>query len=318
MKKIQLIVCILGLFTINIVSAQDPIATKKVAITFDDLPITGYSADQSSYEEAKYITCNILKHLNDHNVTATGFVNEDKILHGNDTEQWVMLMEEWLKAGCTLGNHTYSHPHFNTTPVDSFIMDIIKGERLLKQVLNKYDSELEYFRHPYLETGNTEEKKQKLEEFLSENNYTIVPVTVGHFDWLYAAAYMNANNDSALMKKVGQLYLEFLEREFSFISSYSTELLGYDVDHVALFHTNKLNADYFDDVIEMLNNKGYEIIPLDEALKDKAYERGDPQASTYNFSWLFRWANAEGKELPFSSIPMPDEFIQELSGISLN
>lgn len=319
MKAIQIIGGVLVvLLTCNFASAQEEVITKKVAITFDDLPITGYSEGQSTYAEAQYINHNILRHLKDNNVVATGFVNEDKLLHGNETHQWVVMLDEWLKADCTLGNHTFSHPHFNTTPVDSFIADVIKGERLLKEVLGKHGAELCYFRHPFLETGNTHEKKEKLETFLSDNHYTIAPVTVGHFDWLYAAAYMNARGDSVLMKKVGALYLDFLDREFSFMASYSKELIGYEVSHIALFHTNKLNADYFDEVIALLHGKGYEIIPLEEALKDKAYERGDPQASAYTFSWLFRWAVAEGKELPFANLPMPGVFIQELAGISLN
>jgi hypothetical protein len=60
-----------------------------------------------------------------------------------------------------------------------------------------------------------------------------------------------------------------------------------------MLHVNELNADHFDELVEMIKRRGYHFISLEEALKDQAYrlpaassERGD--------SWLHRWMLAKG------------------------
>jgi len=40
----------------------------------------------------------------------------------------IALLQQWVDAGMILGNHTYSHPDFNTLTIQQFQDEIIKGE----------------------------------------------------------------------------------------------------------------------------------------------------------------------------------------------
>ena len=82
MKAIISTAYLIGLFLcLNTISAQEQLSTKKVAITFDDLPITGYSEGQSTYAEAQYITRNILKHLHGYQDKSGNFPSASFIYH---------------------------------------------------------------------------------------------------------------------------------------------------------------------------------------------------------------------------------------------
>ena len=76
-----------------------------------------------------------------------------------------------------------------------------------------------------------------------------------------------------------------------------------------LLHANELNADYFDDLVRMMRNRGYAFITLEEALKDKAYGLADAQ-TTRGLSWIHRWMIAKGQ--PMRPEPGEPEFITAL------
>jgi len=72
-----------------------------------------------------------------------------------------------------------------------------------------------------------------------------------------------------------------------------------------LLHANLLNADYFDDLVQMMRRHGYAFITLDQALQDKAYESLDTYTGLKGISWLHRWAITKGGK----SRVFPDELV---------
>lgn len=168
-----------------------------IAITIDDLP--GISLD--NYQE---VTNNLLTTLKNYQVPAIGFVNENKLYPKNKLDSTRLnLLDDWLAAGMELGNHTYSHPDYNRLTFEEYTADIIKGEFHTKRLHKKYGQKMRYFRHPFLHTGNTPEKKAQLEQFLIENDYEIAPVTIDNSEWIFAKAYHIAmrKKDQLQMKK---------------------------------------------------------------------------------------------------------------------
>lgn len=49
-------------------------------------------------------------------------------------------------------------------------------------------------------------------------------------------------------------------------------------------HANELNADVFAELIAATRRRGYTLIPLDEAMRDAAYQRAD--------GYTGKWARA--------------------------
>src|ERR1700722_9999050 len=97
-----------------------PARDRTVAITFDDLP---YAGDAHSAAPANR---KILAALARHRVPTTGFVIQKRVeeLGASGTQ----ILSEWSRQGFELGNHTWSHPDFNTLAVDQMESEILRGE----------------------------------------------------------------------------------------------------------------------------------------------------------------------------------------------
>ena len=106
--------------------------TPQVAFTFDDLPAHGPMPPDTTRRE---IIDSILSTLKKEKLPPVyGFVNGKKI----DAEPFqIEVLEDWVKAGEPLGNHTWSHSNLEKESADEFITDIAKGEPVLKRVGRK-------------------------------------------------------------------------------------------------------------------------------------------------------------------------------------
>lgn len=286
--------------------------SRAVAVTIDDLPFVG--GGSLSVEELQRRTDTLLSHLRDYGAPGIGFVNERGLFNAAGDEERTVLLRQWLDAGMELANHTYGHVSFQTTPLEAFKADVLRGGVVTARLLQERGERIRYFRHPYLQTGPDEASKKRFDAFLAEHELKPAPVTIGHYDWLYASAYRAAEGDSTLMRRVADTYLEYMERDVAFSERLSREVLGYEMKQVLLLHVNPLNVDYLGDVLAMLERRGYTFITLDEALTDPAFERGDPYTGPRGYHWLERWwADAHGE---MAKIPPAHTLARQLSGIT--
>jgi len=310
-KNILFIVFCFAAITI---SAQT--TTREVAITIDDLPVVSLIKEIEFHQQ---ITNDLLAKLKKYNVPAIGFVNEGK-LYKDDIliDERVDLLKQWLNAGLELGNHTYSHWSLNRIPAKDYIEDLLKGEEITRRLMRDAGKELIYFRHPFLHTGRSIETRDSLNKFLEEYNYKVAPVTVDNSEWIFARAYEKAfiDSDSLMMKKIADEYIPYMEGKFEHFEFVSRELFDYEIKQVLLIHANKINADHFDKLADMMIKRGYKFIPVKEALEDKAYNSPDTFFGAGGISWLHRWALTAGKNKDIfkNDLPAP-EFVKRYAGI---
>jgi peptidoglycan/xylan/chitin deacetylase (PgdA/CDA1 family) len=279
---------------------------REVAVTFDDLPAT--PADLATMTE---VTSHLLRSLKANRGPAIGFVNARKV---EGSAAGVALLRQWLDAGFDLGNHTWSHVSIDSVPFETYRADLIRGEPVLKRLLAERGrgQRLRYFRHPQLHTGPTPEIRKQLNDLLASRGYTVAPVTIDNDDYLFARVYQQARTggDQALMKRVVDAYIPYMNDVFAHFERLSREFLGREVKQTLLLHANELNADHFDELAAMMRQRGYTFISLDRALTDPAYRM--PEAtSTKGISWLHRWMLAKG--LPMQPEPREPEFIRTSS-----
>ena len=309
MKTVTLVVC-LTLVSVGEGQAQDSSTDTRrtVAVTIDDLPAVA----RGGLPALQRVTDRLLQHIIEHDVPAVGFVNEVKLEVPGEKEARTALLRQWVDAGLELGNHTYGHRSFHTTPLDTFQADVLRGERVTRRLLGARGQTPRYFRHPYLRTGPDVAAKAAFAQFLDDHGYTIAPVTIDNDERIYAAAYRDAAGDSTMMRRVGEAYLRYMDEMFAYFEQLSTDLLGYEIKQVLLIHANELNADYFGELAEMMKRRGYRFITLEEALEDEAYRLGDPYVGPRGLSWLQRWAIGRGEEP--TGEPRVDRFVREISG----
>jgi len=290
MTKIINTLFVVLLYTTSVISQQSE-NKRCIAVTFDDLPMnTKYLEDGKQWIEQ---TQKLLTTIKVYNIPAIGFVNEYK-LYVNEVLDSTRLkaLQLWVDADLELGNHTFSHPDYHNTENEKFFTDIIKGEKITKELFSQKSKKLEYFRHPFLHTGNTLEKKKALEDLLTEHNYTIAPVSIDNGEWIYARAYENAynKNDLELMKQIGSDYVSYMIDKTIYFENQSVKLFGREIKQILLLHANMINADYFDELADELLKHNYQFITLKEALTDPAYQSEDTFIDRGGISWLHRWS----------------------------
>jgi peptidoglycan/xylan/chitin deacetylase (PgdA/CDA1 family) len=270
--------------------AQPP--AREVAITFDDLPIAGVLPRDIASSRA--LTDKLLRAITVHHVPVVAFVNEGKLAGaggGVDPDR-VALLRRWLDAGLELGNHTYSHADFHTTPLADFEADVIKGEATTRRLLEERGRTLRFFRHPFLHTGRDLATRAAFERFLAERGYRIAPVTIDNDEYIFAGAYDRTlqHGGRATARRIADAYVPYMEAKVAYFERNEQELFGRPIRHVLLVHANMLNAERFGDLAAMFERRGYRFITLDRALEDPAYAAEDTYAGGGGITWLHRWA----------------------------
>jgi peptidoglycan-N-acetylglucosamine deacetylase len=280
---------------------------REVSVTVDDLP-----APPGNLAVMRTVTVKLLESFKRHQVPAIGFVNERKLFYIGEIDSRVALLQMWLDAGLELGNHTFSHIYIDNASIKEYEEDVIRGETVTRMLLREKNMKLRYFRHTQLRTGPTAEYKKALADFLAKRGYIIAPVTIDNNENIFAVVYGNAKRrgDLAAAKKIGDEYIRYMERIFDFFEKLSIETFGREIKQTLLIHANELNADYFDELAQMMKKRGYRFITLDEALKDSAYNSPDDLPHQKGLSWLHRWRLS--KNLPLKMEPSEPEFITKL------
>lgn len=289
-------------------------AQRTMAITIDDLPLNSLNKD-IPYQRT--ITKKLVEVLSADTVPAIGFVNEGKLYDNGDSNPGrIAMLQMWLDAGLTLGNHTYSHPDYHNMDFEGFRQNIEKGEEITRKLLQKEKQELRYFRHPFLHTGNTPDKKKELHNYLHNHGYVIAPVTIDNSEWIFARAYEKAllADDNPKASEIGEAYIDYMEAKTAYYEEQSRSLFDREIAQILLIHANALNGDYLDELITMLKHRGYRFKKLDDILKDPAYNSPDTYTGEGGISWIHRWALTEGKSGDFfAGEPAVPEFVMNYS-----
>jgi peptidoglycan/xylan/chitin deacetylase (PgdA/CDA1 family) len=259
------------------------------------------------------ISAGLIGSLRDGNVPATIFINERQLNVPGQRDARVAVLDAWLDAGFDLANHTYSHPSLNSVPLWQFGDDVVKGEVIMRPLVEQRGRALVWFRYPYLHSGTSEEIHRGIMDFLEQRRYRVAPVTVDYADYSFAGVYRSQRlaGNSDVADKIKDAYLNQIDAGFEYAEKASVELFGSEIAQILLIHCNELNAVTLPETIARVRRRGYEFITLDEAMKDPAYQRPDSFAGPGG-SWLSRTATLSGKRLSVTNARVP-AWITELS-----
>jgi peptidoglycan/xylan/chitin deacetylase (PgdA/CDA1 family) len=292
--------------------AQAAPAPRKIAITMDDLPkaVVG----QSEFGDISDVRATVWQLSGDlAGVPVIGFVNEQKLYAPGQLDERMDVLRMWLARGHELGNHTFSHLDFQTTPLGRFEDDTIHGEVVTRQLMREQGRDEQFFRFPYNHTGPTKDAKEAFARFLAERGYRVAPFTVQHDDYIFNDVYVRARRswNSALQERVRAAYLDHLDTALDYYERITRDLFGHDIPQILLIHANDLNADAIGDMLHKLRQRGYTFVSLDEALRDPAYQSKDDYVGPYGISWIQRWARTKGVKIDANE-PDPPKWILDL------
>lgn len=305
MKKYLILILLFISFSAN--------AKIKMAITIDDLPEHGQMPPGMTRTK---IVEDFIAVLKKHKVPdATAFINGGRITTKEDSEN---SMKTWVAAGYSIGNHTFSHPSLNKNTADFFIKEIDDNEATLKGLNSK--TEWKYFRYPYLQEGDTLEKRNAVRKHLQKKGYKIAQVTVDFEDWSWNNPYARCmtkkdNKKIAWLKKT---YLESADAILDRADKLTQVVFKKSISHILLLHFGAFDASVFDQLLTNFEKKGVEFIPLSEAVKDDIYVH-DPGLTFKNFGSEFQYQilkekNQSVKDLGFAPL---QNYLEEVEKVCL-
>lgn len=257
--KFFLAIFMINFFHINVSNAME------VAITVDDLP----GGEQPKVISRLAVSEKMLKVFEKHHINNVyGMMNGTKITNKQDWE----LLQNWVTQGNLLGNHTFSHMDLSKSTMEEFITDIKRNETpLLKLMGNK---NYKYFRFPYLAEGNTQNKRDRVRQFLDKNDYKIAPVTVDFFDYEWNDPYIRClnKNDKVSIKSLKESYIEQSLNALTIAHELSMMLFNRDIKNILLIHINGLSASALDELLTAYEKQNVKFITLPNALSDPVYK----------------------------------------------
>jgi peptidoglycan-N-acetylglucosamine deacetylase len=241
------------------VRAPEPIP---VAVTVDDLPVHGPmppGADRLAMIER------LLSAFAAHQLPPVhGFVNGQRV-DGPATEA---VLRRWVAAGHELGNHSWSHPSLNTTALDAYLADVRRGEDIIARVAPRQTWKV--FRYPYLQQGDTVEKRDGVRRLLSETGYAVAEVTIDADDWAYNPPFVRCaeRGDQSTLVALRRWFVREHVEELRRVRAITRKLAGRDVPQVLLLHAGAADADAIDALLTAFEAEGARWVGLRAALDD--------------------------------------------------
>jgi peptidoglycan-N-acetylglucosamine deacetylase len=240
------------------------LAAPQIAFTFDDLPAHAPLPPGMTRVEVAKATIAALKAAK--LPPSYGFVNA-ALMAGEPDSAPVLRM--WRDAGNPLGNHTWSHPGLAKLSVDDYASEIVRNE----QVLAELGGDWHWFRYPYLDEGDTPEKRAAIRTFLAGRGYRLAPATMMFGDWLYSEPYARcvALHDSKAIARMDKLYLAAAEANITYYRAMSHALYGRDIPYVLLLHIGAFEARTLPKLIALYKAKGFQFASLEQVESDPYY-----------------------------------------------
>jgi peptidoglycan-N-acetylglucosamine deacetylase len=278
----------------------------EIAITVDDLPTHGPMPPGMTRSQIAKKMIAALKAANLPPVY--GFVNGDKLDRSWDKANVLKL---WTEAGFLLGSHTYSHMDITPNTVQAFEEDIAMNEGTLEGFMGGRD--WHWFRYPYLNEGDTLEKRHAIRNYLSAHGYRVAQVTIDFQDWAWNEPYARCMNkhDAQAVDWLKSSYLDMATEYVSLSQKMAVMLFGRDIRHILLLHIGAFDSVMLPSLLDSLHKRGFVFISLQEAEADPD-DQTDPNAALSTGGTLLEQM-VESKHLDYP--PHAEEPLDKLNSV---
>lgn len=293
-------------FAVLVVALHAVAASQEVALTFDDLPAHGPLPPGMTRVEVSKSIITTLKAANAPQVY--GFINAEKL---EKVPEDRAVLEEWRAAGFLLGNHTWSHMSLTDNTEEAFEKDIAANEPALRSLMGKED--WHWFRYPFLWEGETLEKRNAVRAYLKDHGYRVAQVTLDFEDYAWNAPYVRCSgkNDQQAIAWLKSSYLDTARQYIELDQKMSQMVFGRDIKHVMLLHLGGFDAVMLPQLLNLLRQKGFKLVTLDEAENDPAYQSNPNAGLKYGGTLLEQTIEAQHLKYP----PVPSKPMKELDAI---
>lgn len=198
-----------------------------------------------------------------------GFVNGFRVAR---YPYQIHILQAWHAAGEPLGNHTWSHPELDKLSAAAYERNIARNEAILRKVDPHGD--WHWFRYPFLEEGNTVEKREAVRGWLQAHGYRIAEVSMDFQDYNWNDAYARCarKRDDASVTSLHDSYLASADESIRVYRQVAQTLYGRDVPYVLLLHVGAFDAKMLPELIALFRARGFTFVTLQQAMADPVYD----------------------------------------------
>lgn len=279
--------------------------TPEVAFTFDDLPAHGPLPP--GMVRAAVVTSILATLKHEQMPPVYGFINGFRLV---DYPYQIEILKAWRDAGEPLGNHTWSHPELDKLPASEYERNIAKNDPLLARL--EPHGDWHWFRYPFLEEGDTVEKREAVRGWLKAHHYRIAEVSIDFQDYLWNEPYARcaAKGDDASIARLHDSYLSAADQYITVYRTLARRLYGHDVPYVLLMHIGAFDARMLPELISLFRTRNFTFTTLEQAMADPSYKQ-DPKVPTPGGSTFNEMVATERKV----EIPDMKDFSAMLDGL---
>jgi len=294
---------------------------KTMSITIDDLPWASLSSAQP-FDGVKPHHDALMSQLEQIDAPVIGFVNEGKLWQdGKLDPARLQMLQDWLDAGATLGNHTFDHVDLHAVGLDMYQDHILRGDVETRKLMAARGGTPVWFRHPYLRAGRDAATRDALVSFLDKHGYRIAPVTIDNSEWVFAKAYRDCLNAPDCSKReqrrLRRTYVGYMRDKITYYESQSQLFFDRQIAQILLLHANELNAACLADLVTAIGKLGYRFVALEESMKDPVHTLPVGYNGPYGPSWIHRWAMGQGVDpKAFAGEPRVPQWVLDRAGLT--
>lgn len=282
--------CFTFALLLTMATAFPPLAiSREIALTFDDAP-RAPTALLGERDRAGML----LDQLKQAGVEQAGFF----VVTNRLDDEGLARIGRYADAGHLIANHSSSHGHLRATTAEAYLDDIAKADRALRPL----PGFTPLYRFPYLDEGDTVEKRDAVRAGLDNMGYGQGYVTIDTYDWYIDALAQRHVQSGAKVDAVAlcRFYVTAITASAEFYDALALEHLGRSPRHVLLLHENDVAALCLGELVDALKKQGWALARFSDAYDDPianetpstmllgqgrvaalAVDRGAPKASVF-------------------------------------
>ena len=243
-------------------AAERPIAEKRIALSFDDVP-----RNPGAFFSPEERTRRLIAALQAGGVPQAAFFVTTGNLEKPFGAGGEGRIARYVAAGHVIANHSYSHPRLSQTGATEYLADLDRAETWLKG----REGHRPWFRFPFLNEGQKDKaKRDAVRAGLKARGLRNGYVTIDASDWNMEALTIDAVRAGKTidMDALRDLYVESHVQAADFYDRLARRTLGRSPAHVLLLHETDLAALFIGDLVGALRRRGWRIVTADEAFSD--------------------------------------------------
>ncbi|MCB1554797.1 MAG: polysaccharide deacetylase family protein [Xanthomonadales bacterium] len=239
-----------------------PASSREIALTFDDAPRPS-TALLGGRDRASLL----IDQLQRAGVEQAGIFVVANRLDAEGIER----IGRYAAAGHMIANHSFTHTHLRTMTTEAYLEDVAKADAALRGL----PGFTPLFRFPYLDEGDTVEKRDAVRAGLQAMGYRQGYVTIDDYDWYIDALAQKAVEQGTPIDRdaLCRFYVTAITAAADFHDDLAVKHLGRSPRHVLLLHENDIAALCVGQLVQALKQQDWTLTRVSRAFEDPIAEQ---------------------------------------------